>query len=178
MNCAADKLAFFDEARRLSLESAGLRINSRLNKANIVLALINDIAISAWRTKWLPLYISGQTGGWDWASEKRSLRGTISRFEVALWAGPVLCGLAIGKPSDGRSHLSVRLLEGNPDPGHPLKRQVARCLLEAAEEYAYAIEKQELRVINPLVGALPIYQALGFSIAPAGAKPPYWFVRL
>ncbi len=173
----ADKLTFYRETRRQALAAATARVRARLRTSDVVFGLIDDAALAAWTEQWRPAHQPGSPGGWDWARERRAWQGVIGRFEAALWHGPVLCGLALGKPSDGPSHLAVRLLEGNPVPAHPLRREVARSLLVAAEEYARALGKRELRLIQPLPGALPIYRALGFALAPTRARPPYCFVR-
>ena len=56
------------------------------------------------------------------------------RFEVAVWSGPVLCGLAAGTPRYGR--MEVDLAKGSPDGQHPLKGAVRFAVLEAARVYA------------------------------------------
>lgn len=99
-------------------------------------------------------------------------------FEAALWHGDVMCGLAVGKASSGRAALNIRLLEGNPAPAHPLRGLVAPFLLIAADRHARALGRRQLRLVEPLPEALPIYRRLGFQLAPEGTKPTYCFVDL
>jgi hypothetical protein len=101
------------------------------------LSLIDEAALQAWEEQWRPR--SDRPGGWNWREQRLALRSTLNRFEVALWSGPVLCGLAIGKPSKGPSHLAVQLLEGNPAESHPLKGFVAECAVEAGISYGGAV---------------------------------------
>jgi len=52
---------------------------------------------------------------WPWprmAAEWR--RSWPERFELAIWSGDILCGLALVRPSRGPSHMSLYYIEGNP----------------------------------------------------------------
>lgn len=51
---------------------------------------------------------------WDWFELKRKFRNIPARFELAISVNGELCGLAIGKPSRGRRHVSFYFLQGNP----------------------------------------------------------------
>lgn len=183
-NRAAAKREFFDEARAQSLRSAEARFRAealvRARGPGVAprFTTIDAAALGAWTAQWRPLHQAGQPGGWDWREERQAHQNTIGRFEAALWSGTHLCGLAVGKPSHGPSHVAVLLLEGCPNPGHPLRGLVLQGLLIAAEEYARALAKREVRVIKPLPGVLPLYQALGYAIAPEGSRPPYCYVKL
>ncbi len=106
------------------------------------------------------------------------MRAALNRFEVAIWSGPTLCGLSLGKPSKGPSHLAMQLLEANPAGRHPLKGFVAQCAVEAGMSYATLLGKTELRLIRPLPGALPTYRRLGFRVEPESEEPPYCFVEI
>jgi hypothetical protein len=106
------------------------------------------------------------------------LRSTLNRFEVAVWSGATLCGLAVGKPSDGPSHLAVRLLEGSPAQTHPLKGYVAGCVAEAGISYARLLGKAQLRFLWPLPGALPTYRRLGFTVVADDPEPSYCFLEI
>ena len=142
----------------------------------LTLTPLDDTALTGWRSQWSPA--GPNRIGWNWADQRLALRPTLNRFEVALWSGSVLCGLAIGKPSRGASHLALHLLEGNPSSGHPLKGYVAECLIEAGASYGRVLGKTQLRLLHPLPGALPIYRRLDFTIAEAGARIPYCFKEL
>ena len=173
LNAAAQRAAEYETARASALRKAselvaelGLPVPARFT-------VIDHQALAAWSEQWPFPRPTGAPPGWNWAEERAAMQNTISRFEVALWSDRTLCGLAIGKPSSGDSHLAVRLIEGNPDPAHPLKGQVLRPLLIAAEVYALALQKRELHVDKPLPAVVPLYAALGFEIAREGKPYPY-----
>lgn len=67
---------------------------------------------------------------WSWFDLKRKFRNVPARFELSIGVHGNVCGLAIGKPSRGRRHLSVYFLEGNPDKQHPLKGKFFLYLLK------------------------------------------------
>jgi hypothetical protein len=100
---------------------------------------------------------------WSWFELKRKFRGIPSRFELSILVHGQVYGLAIGKPSRGRRHLSVYFLEGHPDLHHPLKRQVLPIILEAAALYASALGCTYLRLVNPVEGLHSRYRRWGFE---------------
>ena len=165
----------YDAMREAALLDAAARLRSP-GAAAVELTTINPAVLHAWEHQWIAR--QGQPGGWNWRDQTRRLQPTLNRFEVAIWSGPTLCGLAIGKPSRGASHLAVQLLEGSPNTGHPLRGRIAECVTVAAASYARLLGKAQIRLIRPLPGALPIYRRLGFEIAPEGAKPPYCYLEL
>jgi hypothetical protein len=174
-----DALARYNAMREAALTEAQLRLQVRLPKAIgplVRLSPLGEAALRAWETEWVPR--SGRPGGWNWREQQLRLASTISRFDVAIWSGPHLCGLAIGKPSKGPSHLAMQLLEGNPAEMHPLKGFVAECAVEAGINYARLLQKRQLRLIQPLPGALPTYRRLGFKVEPESAEPPYCFLEI
>lgn len=162
--------ALADAERRL-----GVTVATDLN-VPIRLSTIDDAALRAWRSDWTSS--PSEPGGWDWRAERLAWRSTLNRFEVAIWSGSVLCGLGIGKPSRGPSHLAIYLIEGNPDRNHPLKGAIADCVTDAAIRYGQLLGKAQLRFLRPLPGALPTYLRLGFMVAQKGAQPPYCFMEI
>ncbi|HDN26744.1 MAG TPA: hypothetical protein ENG03_06540, partial [Thioploca sp.] len=100
-----------------------------LFKKPIRLTSIDNNALKYWQKIWQPHnHRYPPEGGWDWRNE--ILRQTLpNRFEVAIWHEEILCGLAMGKPSVGSSHLAIYLMEGSPLK-HPLNALVTRIVLE------------------------------------------------
>ncbi len=141
------------------------------------LTTIDAWALHAWEQQWKPNFRGGD-GGWDWRRERFGYDNTPARFEIAVWSENMLCGLAIGKPSKASTFLAVNLLEGSPVSDYPLKGAIRFCVVETAIAYAEQLECQELRLIRPLVGALPLYLDMGFSLAPPADRPPYCFLRI
>jgi hypothetical protein len=100
-------------------------------------------------------------------------RGEPGRFEVAVWSGQILCGLAIGRTRT--EYCRVDYLEGSPDPVHPLKGNVVVVVAGAVVAYATALGKREVRLVDPLPAVVAHYEALGFKLAnPKGASPYCW----
>ena len=100
---------------------------------------------------------------WNWFDLKRRFRNIPARLELSIDVQSVVCGLAIGKPSRGRRHLSVYFFEGNPDKSHPLKRQVLPVLVESSLLYGQALGCAYLRLVNPVSDLHDRYRALGFQ---------------
>lgn len=100
---------------------------------------------------------------WNWFDLKRRFRNIPARFELSIEVHREVCGLAIGKPSRGRRHLSVYFLEGSSDKQHPLKRSVLPIILEASSLYADALGCSYLRLVQPVDGLHARYRRWGFE---------------
>jgi hypothetical protein len=102
-------------------------------------------------------------------------RNEPSRFEVAVWSGPALCGLGIGKLRPG--YCGLNFVEGSPMPDHHLRGKVLAAVFTALTAYTVAMERQAIRLIDPVLEMVPRYEALGFLLAtPAGEPQYYWKV--
>jgi hypothetical protein len=101
--------------------------------------------------------------------------GHPDRFELAVWSGGTLCGLAMGRPAPTASHLSLYYLEGNPDSSNPLHFKVANVVITALRAYAVALGKTELRMVDPLPQAIPFYcsPVMGFELVNPPSEAPY-----
>jgi hypothetical protein len=161
--------------RRLACQAA----EADLAAAGLVVELrpIDAAALDAFKT-W-----SRRRAAWprpemtaDWR------RGHPARFELAVWRGGILCALALGRPSPRATHMSLHYLEGNPAPGHPLRRKVAAVVVTALNAYATALGKHELRLVDPLPALIPFYCSpdMGFELVTPHGEAPYcrWSIRL
>jgi hypothetical protein len=84
-------------------------------------------------------------------------------FDISLWFGVELCGMAYASPNKSKLCIKVILLEGKPDKSHPLKGFVAPLVLEAIANYAALVGCVEIEIEDPAAGAIPWYQELGFQ---------------
>jgi hypothetical protein len=120
---------------------------------------IDNSALTQWDSHW-----RGRSP-WDWRRIDTRYKTLLDdRFEVAVWSGTVLCGLAAGGPRHG--HMEVDLMEGSPDNQHPLKGAVRYAVVETARAYTLALGHAELRLNQPASGLLTKYQLMGFTLVP------------
>ena len=107
---------------------------------------------------------TGRRVAWPWPPMVAEWRQDHpNRFELAIWKDGVLCGLALGRPSAGPSHLSLYYMEGNPDPGHPLRDRVTAVTLAALSAYCVVLGKRELRLVESLPELVSFYCSPPFS---------------
>jgi hypothetical protein len=125
---------------------------------------IDEAALSVWKSHWQGFSVGYGGHPWDQIATNYQVRFP-ARFEIAVWCGPVVCGFGVGLPDD--SHfLSVRLMEGSPDPRSPLRGAIRYAVVEAAGAYAKALGKTELRLNRPRQALLTLYQQMGFTLVP------------
>ncbi|WP_336355109.1 hypothetical protein [Pseudomonas granadensis] len=84
-------------------------------------------------------------------------------LDIAIWFEDQLCGLCFANPNNSRRRLRIVRLEGRPGGTHPLKNRIGMLALIVIERYAQFIGCVVLEVQEPLSGAIPIYQKLGFD---------------
>lgn len=109
---------------------------------------------------------------WPWremAADYR--RNEPTRFEVAVWSGDALCGLGLGKLRS--SYCRADFFEGSPLPEHPLKGFIIPALLTVLLVYAKALQREQIRLIEPLPAMVPRYEALGFVLVNPKREAPY-----
>jgi hypothetical protein len=158
----------YTRLRRLAYEAVE-RLGDSRGATGIRLTDIDSHALDAWRSTWIHAHPLGY-GGWDWDGLVARVCTRPSAFQVAIWSGEELCGLAVGRvsrrrPSGRRHTVSVHYLEGSPDRGHPLRGRVAEVAIAAADAYGVILGARRVRLIDPLPGVFRTYERLGFSIA-------------
>lgn len=135
---------------------------------------IDDDALAAVRATWEPLR---RAEVFRWQDQMRIVHQSHPRrLDLALWSGGQLCGLALARLSDNKCWLSLTFIEGSPIPSHPLKGLVVPITLIGADIYSglvqyeavQPIDKPQLRILNPLPGAMACYERQGYSeVVPA-----------
>lgn len=129
----------------------------------------------AWHTQWTAAKLrTPPDGGWDWPY-KRKHYDYVSALKVAMWADDetVLCGLMLARLNN--TACVVDMLEGNPDPRHPLKGRVAFLGLDIAARYAQLNGRRELWINDPANDRLIELYVSGYDfehVKPKG-RPPY-----
>jgi hypothetical protein len=141
----------------------------------VALTPITPRAIRAYQVQWRLDHWTGD-GGWRWDQLMRRFTRKPRSFHAALWSGPDLCALCVGRVSKGRRSLTLHYMESAPDPKHPLRGIVTLLMFEAAVNYGLAMECDALLLREPLPGVMARYEAFGFRLD-AGASRPLYFSR-
>lgn len=89
-------------------------------------------------------------------------------FDLAIWFDRELCGLCFANPNQSRLRVKIVRLEGNPATDHPLKSRIATFALTAVTHYARIIGSKQIEIQEPVAGAIPLYQQLGFDFDAEG----------
>jgi hypothetical protein len=131
--------------------------------ADTALTPLTREAMEAFEMQWRGEHWTRQ-GGWPWPRLAQRFTRKPRSFHVALWSGPYLCGLCVGRVSKGRKHLTLHYMESAPDREHPLRGLVTPLMFEAARNYGVAMGVEKLRLRNPLPGLLERYRYFGFTL--------------
>ena len=105
----------------------------------------------------------GSTNYFEWDMVPRWKQGSHQALDLALWFGAELCGLCYAEPSGRSMVVRVILLEGKPDPTHPLKQRVLAISLVALYIYCSTFGMTEIEIECPDAGAVPLYKEFGFG---------------
>lgn len=147
-------------ARQLAATSAAQLQDGRTGSTGIDLSHVRFEAINAQALeaceRWEdPHFLWDEVIGWK-AKEPLSL-------DIAIWFDEELCGLCFANPNNSRQRIRIVRLEGRPGKAHPLKRHIATLAMMAIDRYAQFLGSKYIEVQEPLEGAIPIYQRLGFA---------------
>lgn len=143
---------------------------------DVRLTLIDQLAISAWNQAWQqatparPLF--------PWTAIIRRERTHLQRFEVAVWHKTRVCALCVGKPSRGPDNLTLRFLERVAGPQNPLKGLILFPIFEAANYYARILQKNHVKLKDPLPAAISKYQSFGFTFERKLGRAIYYARRV
>lgn len=99
---------------------------------------------------------------WDWRGVTKRPRD--ARFEVAIWNGERLCGLALG-PVDGvlgMGRACLEYIEG-ASGAHPLRGEIIPIALITIEELARIMDLPEVRLLGPVPALVPLYETFGYQ---------------
>lgn len=128
------------------------------------LAQIDDRALTYWDTRWHGFHPGPHyDGNFPWEAIRRQIQSTPRRFDLAIWANNVLCGLCAGMAGKKKNHVAINFLERFHGP-NPLEGLIAPISVECARAYAIILGARLLKLRSPTDGALPTYEALGFQL--------------
>lgn len=138
-----------------SLNEKIARSKNPMKLSGITLASITKEAKDFARLEW-PKYYSEETHhgfveSWDILHQK--FIPIPAHFDLAIWQrigdSSVLQGLALGKPSDGRSHLTLNWVERSFAPNY-LQGGILLPVMACAEEYAKLLGCKRVLIKNPV----------------------------
>lgn len=103
--------------------------------------------------------------GWDWRIVRDQYRRDhMARIELAIWHDDELCGLMLGKASDGKLVVKINYVQGG-EADNPLKGYIVPIASRCAELFAVAIEADWIGIQDPIDDdeLLEYYRELGFD---------------
>ena len=156
------KHAYYYALRTASREAVAASLAAKITRlrkpgppSRIVFSSINKAALNQARVEW-PKYYSDQThNGFveSWETLYKKFVPIPSHFDLAIWQRmgdeEVLQGMALGKPSDGKSHLTINWVERAFGPNYVLGG-ILLPILACAEEYAKLLGCRRVLIKNPV----------------------------
>jgi len=107
---------------------------------------------------------------WSWAAHWRVYKREIKNFNLCVHFHGTLAGLSLGRPTHSKTALRLEVVEGHPDPDHPLRGKVVPISLLCSELYARVIGARQVRLMEPHLPLIAYYRSFGYSLIPkAGA---------
>jgi hypothetical protein len=97
--------------------------------------------------------------GWEWFNVTK--RRKVRCYDLAVWHGEQLCGLAFGPAST--DWIGIAFVEGNPDKTHPLKGKITDIAIAVLETQAAALDIRETRLLRPLPELVERYRRRGYE---------------
>jgi hypothetical protein len=167
------------KARSTIVDALNKRIKSDKHRETwrgVTLASIKNDAIEYAEFKWSKYY-NGDTLTplpVKWERIYHSYSQKLSHFNVAIWQNfnetNILRGMAFGKPSDGKTHLTINWLERSPEPNY-FKGGILLPILSCAEEYGKLLGCQRILIKDPLhPEEFERYGYVASDKAPKGAR--------
>ena len=148
---------------QVEAETKEIALEDGLDFSALSLKGIDQVALDA-QMEWPAEHHEEREIGWTWAGALQQYRQNHrARIELAIWNGDELCGLMLGKASDGRLVVKVNYLQGSTLPGHPLKGWVAVISTRCAEVFANSIGAGWVAIQEPLDALIDYYSSLGYS---------------
>lgn len=155
-------------SRKAVAESLMRKISNTQGKmpwSGVTLSSIARRAIDYARLEWPKYYFDETHHGFkeSWDALYRRFQARPSFFDLAIWqrlgTTDVLQGLALGRPSNGKTHLTLNWVERSFAPTY-LRGGVLLPILACAQEYAKLLGCQRILIKDPVDPA--IYERYGY----------------
>mgnify|MGYP007051659117 CR=1 FL=1 len=146
------------EARKRVVDALNRRIKTPEHRAvwrGITLGSIDSEALKQARTEWPKFYGPNSHLGFDesWERLYYKFAATQSFFDLAIWqeydGNKILQGMALGKPSKGKTHLTLHWIERSYAPTY-FKGGILLPTLATAEEYAKLLGSERVLIKDPV----------------------------
>jgi hypothetical protein len=160
------------EARSRVVAALNKRIKSPDDRAKwrgITLASINKEAIQYARVEWPKYYGEETHNGFEYSWERLFFKFSAmpSHFNLAIWQEyesiKILQGLALGKRSRGKTHLTINWIERSFAPTY-FRGGVTLPILACAEEYAKLLGCERVIVKEPVDPS--VFAKYGYAPSP------------
>ena len=149
------------------------------DRAVIGITDINNIALAT-SNAWA--FSNERRVHWDWTFGVKTYRRRYpNRFELAIWYGNTLCGLALGRPSYNVTKVRLDFIERVPGANNPLTGRVTPISTTAFEVYARLVDASEVRIMFPEASVIEYYSSLGYTYVQGtktNSHPDYLFKKL
>ena len=145
--------------------------NPLYKECDLRLLPIDDQALGFW----LALNQMGDLDetGFPWDKIHSLFQSRPRRFDLAVWDGLNLCGMAMGEASKGKKFVTLKWMERFPTPHNLPRGGLSRIVFMAMSEYGKILGAQSLRVKDPLPGTESLYLEHQFSLAGRVAGAQY-----
>ncbi len=138
----------------------GQSIDTTFNLRGARLEAIDAAALNAYHT-WESSHFS-----WDDVVQWKAKE--LMYFDLSIWLDLELCGLCFANPNHSRMRMRIVRLEARPGGTHALRGYIAPLALMAVEHYAQIVGSQTIEIQEPMQGAVPTYEKLGFAFDASG----------
>lgn len=171
------------EARSRVVDALNRRIKSKADRERwraITIASIKEDAIEYARFQWSKYY-DGETHHplpVTWERLYYAFSQKYAHFNVAIWqdlpSGKKLRGMAFGKPSRGKTHLTINWLERSPEIDY-FAGGVLLPILSCAEEYAKLLGCKRVFIKDPVDETA--FEKYGYHKTDAAPKGGVYLVK-
>lgn len=162
----------YAQLQRVAREHIASKINAKNARVGVgrfkgvTLASICKAALEEARKEWPKHYGPDTHAGFSesWERLYYKFRNRVSFFNLAVWQeiegqGRVLQGLALGKPSNAKTHLTVHWIERSFAP--TAIPGILSLILPCAHEYAKLLRAERVLIKDPVDSR--VYEKYGFT---------------
>ena len=129
---------------------------------------IQGVRLEAIDTAALNAYHTWESSHFSWDDVVQWKAKELMYFDLAIWLDLELCGLCFANPNHSRMRMRVVRLEATPGGTHSLRGYIAPLALMAVEHYAQIVGSKTIEIQEPMQGAVPTYEKLGFAFDASG----------